>query len=228
MVRPFYEGKNILEILLQRFGKSDLKDQVAVLTSTAPGDDEIERIAVKEGVKCFRGSEEDVLQRFVDAGEFFKVHGIIRVCADNPFLDIQSIRYLIEHASAGDDYFSFKMRNERPVILNHIGLFAEYVPLKTLKYVAAHVKEPIYREHVTNFIHGHPDQFQVHLEYAPDLSGEIDIRLTCDTEEDFTMLQEMYEQLNPYIETPVELIGRIRQNAVWMQIMKGQIEKHGK
>lgn len=228
MVRPFYDGKCILEIILDRFIDNGFKEKTFLLTTTSVGDDRLVEIAESKGIKYFRGQEEDVLDRFVQAAELFQIDSVIRVCADNPFLDIQSINRLIKNASSEADYYSFKLSNEKPVILNHIGIYAELVKAETLKKVHDSVHEKIYREHVTNYIHTNPDKFVVDLEKAPVGYENTDIRLTCDTEEDFKMLQEIYSthhDLNDKLEL---LILEILKNEDWMRIMQSQISNYGK
>lgn len=228
MIRPFYEGKNMLEIILDRFIDKGLVEQTYLLTSTASNDDVLEQIASRKGVKCFRGSEQDVLDRFVQAAQHFKVDRVVRVCADNPLLDVNSIVYLIEHVSDDDDYYSFKMSNDRPVILNHIGLFAEYVKVSALRKVDEEIDDPMYHEHVTNYIHSHENEFNVRLENAPNVHDKTNIRLTCDTEEDFEMLQAIYKEVKDYIDVPSKIIATVEKNQDWLDLMQQQIKNYGK
>lgn len=228
MIRPFYDGLSMIEVILDRFIKNGLKDQTYLLTTNSEKDDVLVGIAERRGVRVFRGSEDDVLDRFVAAAEEFKVSKVVRVCADNPFLDISSIKYLINNASEEDDYFSFKLINGLPVILNHIGLYAEFIALNALKNVHGRILDKQYREHVTNYIHRHEQEFSVRLLEAPGTYEKTNIRLTCDTEEDFVMLQEIFSNLIAYIEDPVQLIREIEKNDKWMATMQRQIEKYGK
>ena len=65
---PFYDGKSILDLLIEKLKR--VKDtQVIIATSVNPNCDPIEEVAKKHEVLCFRGSENDVLQRFIDAAE---------------------------------------------------------------------------------------------------------------------------------------------------------------
>jgi len=88
---PFYKGKSILELLIEKlvtvpdFG-------LVVATSYESENDSIEKICNQYRIKCFRGEENDVLQRFIDAAQEVKASHIIRICSDNPFIELDSIK----------------------------------------------------------------------------------------------------------------------------------------
>ena len=74
------------------------------------------------------------MNRFISAAEQYNAQKIIRVCSDNPFLDINSIKKLIEtiNENPSADYISFNI-NGIPSIKTHYGFWTEYVTLNTLK-----------------------------------------------------------------------------------------------
>ncbi len=228
VVRPFYEGRNILEIIIDRLKEAGYGEQILVVTSTSENDEVICDIAEKEGVSCFRGSENNVLKRFVDGASEKGYSGIIRVCADNPFLQQAGIATLLEKGREGGDYCSFSMDNGKPTILNHIGVFAEFVRTDVLKKVLGLTSDSLYLEHVTNYVHGHPELFDVRLSPAPVVYQRTDIRLTCDTEEDFKLLQEIYAVTVNFTEDLQRLCDCIDEHPEWLKRMKKQIELHGK
>lgn len=201
MTTPFYEDKPVLKILLERL--SSLKNevsQIVVATSTNPRDKMIEDICNDMEISCFRGSENDVLQRFISASESVDADKIIRVCADNVFLDLNSLKFLAKTLSdSNDDYVSFKTREGKPSILTHFGFFAEGVTLDALKKAATMTDSQLYHEHVTNFIYNTPDEFSVKLipiaDLIPDLENHPDLRLTLDTKDDFDVQQKIYADL---------------------------------
>ena len=133
---PFYKGKSILDLLIEKLSEVE-NTNIIIATSVNPNCDVIEEVAKIHGVSCFRGSENDVLQRFIDAAEYYHVGKIIRVCSDNPFLELDSINKLVAYAdNEGNtsDYISFKI-NVIPSIKTHFGFWTEYVTLKALKRV---------------------------------------------------------------------------------------------
>ena len=82
---PFYKEQCILDIILQRL--KTLKYPVVVATSSHPNDNKIVKAAKKNNVQIFRASEENVLERYIDCAIENNFSNIIRVCADNPFID---------------------------------------------------------------------------------------------------------------------------------------------
>lgn len=194
VLMPFYGSKTILEIIIERILWALPYSKIVVATSTNSVDDAIVLMCDKIKIDCIRGSETDVLDRFIRAAQYFSFERIVRVCADNPFLDGQSIKYLIDQAiNDSFDYVSFVSHRGVPSIKTHWGLFAELITLKALLKVMTLTSENLYHEHVTNFIYENPDKFRILLIKAPDnLIAQNDLRLTVDTQEDFELAQYVY------------------------------------
>ncbi len=191
---PFFRNKNLLEILIERLLNIE-STNIIVATSDNKDCDDIESIALKYGVLCYRGSERDVLQRFIDAANFYHVNEIIRVCADNPFLDINSIYELIKYSKENNDYIAFDICGT-PSIKTHYGFWAEYVHITALERIRALTSDPVYHEHVTNFIYANPDIFKIKWINTPiDALRHSNIRLTIDTITDFILAQKIYNDI---------------------------------
>ena len=198
---PFSGDNCILGLLIQKL-KLVPNTEIIVATSDQHNDNVIDDFCKKQDVCCFRGNENDVLQRFIDAAESFGADRIIRVCSDNPFIELDSIKLLAEKAMTTDaDYVSFYI-NDKPSIRTHFGFWTEFVTLDALKSVKQLTDESIYHEHVTNYIYLNPDKFKIEWLEGPEcLMGRDDIRLTCDTAQDFKNSKEIYHNLcadNPY------------------------------
>lgn len=152
MLKTFYEDKSLLAIILERFKKFDCP--VILATSTNENDSALEFIAREHSIKVYRGSENDVLSRFIDAAGINQSEVVIRVCADNPFLSIEYIKKLIdEYQKHPQNYISFQTREGTPTIKTHYGFFAELVEVETLKRVKNMTNDSYYHEHVTNYIY---------------------------------------------------------------------------
>lgn len=205
MVMPFYDGKCVLEILVKRLQSSlsalNVED-IIVATTTSSNDNQIEELCKRTDVKYYRGSEQDVLQRFIGAAEHYGADKIIRICADNVFLDISALTtlafYLNENCDIYD-YISFKKSDNTPSILTHYGFFAEGVTLTALKRVNSYTDNPLYHEHVTNYLYNAQDVFNVKLfpveDVIPGLESHESLRLTLDTQDDFDVQQIIYFHL---------------------------------
>ena len=193
MTLPFFNKQGILELLLSRLVRAGLADKIIVATTENSRDDIICCISRNAGVAYFRGNEGDVLDRFIQAANCYRISKIIRVCADNPFLDIPALNELIALGRDTDmDYVSHCVSSGIPTIKTHYGFWAELVTLKALKYVSNVTNENIYHEHVTNYIYTHPDSFKIKLIPIPFALEKRKIRLTIDTLDDFQMQQSIY------------------------------------
>jgi spore coat polysaccharide biosynthesis protein SpsF (cytidylyltransferase family) len=196
VILPFYKGQSILDLLLEKVKKLD--NSVVLATTINPSDDRICKLAEKHHVSVFRGSENDVLDRFIQAAVKYSFSKIIRVCADNPFLDLAEMRTLINKFSYSDaDYLSFKLAGNKPSILTHFGFWAEAVGLDALEKAQKLTSERLYHEHVTNYIYSNPGLFKVkYLPADPLVLYRTDIRMTLDTPEDFEIQKQIFAAIS--------------------------------
>ena len=229
---PFFNRQSILDLLIEKL-KQVKGTKVIIATSVNSNCNSIEEVAKVHGVACFRGSENDVLQRFIDAAEDNNADKIIRVCSDNPFLELDSITKLVTYANVngeGKDYISFKV-NGTPSIKTHYGFWTEYVTLDALKRVKQLTDESIYHEHVTNYIYGNPDKFSMEWINGPTvINSHTDIRLTIDTQDDFNSAKQIFAELcknNPY-PTIDEVVAYLDMHKDYYNSMKKQIENNSK
>ncbi len=231
MILPFCEEKPLLMVIIQRL-KKFIKIPIIVATSESQKDNSIQEICEIENVPCFRGCESDVLLRFIDAAEYFNINKVIRICADNPFLDMELLQELINHFTANvSDYTSFFLKNGTPTIKTHYGLFTEAVSLSALKRVHSYTNNPLYKEHVTNYIYENPDKFIINKLPIPNiLTDYVNLRLTLDTKTDFILLQDMYKEIskaNPCF-TIKDILKYIDKHHEIQEIMKSQILENSK
>ena len=188
ILKPFHGDKCILDILLVKLHQaSDAK--VIVATSTSKNNDALVEHLKQNEELYYRGSENDVLDRFIKAAKKYHVDGIIRICSDNPFIDPDGIKALIEKARHSEaQYIGFRI-NGLPSIKTHFGFWGEFVTLDALKKVADSTDDLPAHEHVTIHIYSHPEEYQCEWIDCPDfIQGRDDIRLTVDTLEDFEAL----------------------------------------
>ncbi len=201
VLQPFAEGRSLLEFQLMRLKQAFPACPIVVATSTAAADDPIAQIAKTIEVFSYRGDEVDVLKRFVNCCQYFGfTRQIIRICGDNPFLQPAFLSTLMEEAAkSGDetDYIGFSI-DDIPAIRTHFGFFAELVAVKALIHVYDHVDDPVYHEHVTNYIYEHTGKFKIRLLEVNSLIPFLgSLRLTVDSREDFENAVYIYQQLYP-------------------------------
>lgn len=232
MILPFYGNEGIFSLILNRLTSIIDKNNIILATSINENNDVLIDIAKNYGVNYFRGSENDVLQRFIDAAIDFNAEKIIRVCADNPFLDLEYLNFLLDNFEKSNcDYMSFSTSKGTPTIKTHYGFWAEAVTLNALKNVKSMTDENIYHEHVTNFIYANPDIFNINFFNIPEeIENHDDIRLTIDTQVDFDIQKEIFNivyKKNPNFNA-FDIIGFLNENQHYMKVMKDEILKNQK
>jgi spore coat polysaccharide biosynthesis protein SpsF len=224
VIRNFYKDKTILEIIIENI-KDNFDGEIILATTNSSKDDTIIDICRKEKIKFFRGSEDDVLDRFIKAASEHNLDVIARVCADNPLLQADSIKIFFDNMGEKNDYFAYRLDNGLPAIKSHLGLWPEAVRYDALVKAASLTKEKLYHEHVTNYIYENADTFNVRLINAPELLFKRhDIRLTVDTIADFELMQELYAELDHKNDFGIEAIfSALNKHPHYLDKMETQI-----
>ena len=225
---PFYENKTILDLLIEKLKK--VSPNIILATSHSEENALLKDVALANNINFFQGSENDVLQRFIDAAEKYNTQKIIRVCSDNPFLDFSRAFLAAACAIFKPSFLGF-MIDGTPSIKTHFGFWTEYVTLDALKRVVQSTDSSLYHEHVTNFIYSNPNQFRIKWLPVPTcLHGRQDIRLTIDTKEDFELLQTLYMSLAAQHVFPKlkDVLAYLEAHPAYYKVMKQQIYKNSK
>ncbi len=227
MILDFYQSKGIFEIILDNLLKIFDNKQLILATTKSDKDNVLENIAKKKNIAVFRGDENNVLKRFVDAAKQNSAKNIVRVCADNPFLMPEYIKELIKYNDY--DYVSYALKDGTPVIKTHWGLFAEYTKYDTLMTILKRTQNPLFLEHVTNYIYTHSDKFKIKFLPLPkEIQNKEKIRLTLDTKEDFILLKQLYNKWVSTEKSLKSLINIIDNDEKIKSKMKEQIYKNEK
>lgn len=187
-------GKSVLEHVIRRVQACRLLDDIVVATTISPTDDVIVAEAERCTAKWFRGSEEDVLDRYYRAAKQFQADVVVRVTSDCPLFDPETLTEMLEcfhDRNTGDrkiDYLSNTLTRTYPR-----GLDAEIFTFDALEKAHHDSDKPFEREHVTPYIYRHPELFSLHGKTSrEDLSR---FRWTLDTNKDFLFLRKIYSRL---------------------------------
>ena len=206
-------GKPLLEILVNRLKKSKYVDDVTIATTKNTEDDAIEILANDKGINCYRGSEEDVLERFVESSRIFRADVVVRVTGDNPLIDIDLVDTLINvHLTNNLDYTY--------CLDTPLGVSAEIIESKVLEEISKKSELESEREHVTPYIRSHPKDYKV-LKFYSNLRNQ-NIRLTVDTNEDLTLIKAIYQNLGDLEDLKIsEVVNFLKLNPEIYQINAG-------
>ncbi len=141
-------GRPMLARVVERVRRAGAVDRVVVATSTAALDDPIAEFCTHEKIPCFRGSENDVLDRFYGAAKEHGADVVVRITADCPLIDPGVIDRVVERFQRGDcDYASNALRYTYPD-----GLDTEVFSMAALEQAWREAKKPSEREHVTPYL----------------------------------------------------------------------------
>lgn len=221
VLKRIYDGKTVLEVIIEQLKKFNIK--IIVATTTSSLDDEIIKVALKQQVDYFRGDQFNVLKRYIDCAQKFNLSQIIRICSDNIFIQPKLLIPYINEKNMELDYISYEIKGKNS-ILTHWGFFGEYVSLNALKKVQSLTNDKVYLEHVTNYIYHHPQQFNIKYKVVPQILNREDIRLTIDTRQDFEICKEIvnylisnnldwnYPEILKYINKNPKILERMRIN----------------
>ena len=179
VLRPI-AGKPLLGHIVGRLEALRSAATVVVATSDLAADDAIADWCKTQGTACFRGSEEDVLERYCQCARRHAFTQVVRLTGDNPFTDIEELDRLIEmHLREGNDYSN--SIGELPV-----GVGAEIFSLTALVRSQSEGRAAHHREHVNEYILEHPELFKTgKLAGIPAAKRKAGLRLTVDTEDDY-------------------------------------------
>lgn len=199
MLRPFAAHPTLIGLILQSLKDRFGSDKIVLATTQNALDDELVPEAEKRGIKVYRGSENDVLERFIGAAEEVSLTHLVRICADNPFLSMDFISELIEKGIENPqaDYISWFFPDGRPTIRSHSGFFAEWTKVDALRSIRQHTEATFFHEHITSFFFDRADIFDIVKMQVPADRIEFyrNTRLTIDTISDFEIAETIYKDL---------------------------------
>lgn len=182
-------GEPMLVRVLNRTGRAGMLDEMVVATTTGPVDDSIVDLAKRCGWPCFRGSEEDLLDRYYGAANWYRADVVVRVTSDCPLIEPiiidQIVRNFMETGPV--DYAS----NTLPPRTFPRGLDVEVIAYNALERAWREDKNPAWREHVTPYIYHQPEEFSLRA-FVHDTDYSY-MRWTVDTADDLVLIRTIYD-----------------------------------
>lgn len=180
------DGKPLLFHVVDRLRYARSIDGIVVATTVSPKDDRIEAWCRENDVPCFRGSEDDVLNRYYQASQAFPSDVVVRITADDPFKEPAVIDAVVgKLLKEGYDHVTNNLPPSFPE-----GLDCEAFRKEALDRSEREAETAFEREHVTQYIYHHPELFRIgNVSHGEDLSS---LRWTIDKEADLEMVRAVY------------------------------------
>lgn len=193
-------GRPMLARVYERASLAKSLDEVVVATTTDSSDDATQSLCESEGIRCLRGSQFDVLDRFYQAALHLEAQVIVRLTADCPVIDPavidKTVNALLEfvqlHPACEQAPFS---ANRLPPPWGRtypVGLDTEVCTFPGLEMAWKEASLPHQREHVMPYFYDNPDKFTIiHVNHERDLGH---LRWTVDTTEDLELIRQIYSR----------------------------------
>lgn len=189
-------GAPLLQRVVERVARCELVDQIVVATTTLAQDDPIAALASAQRIASFRGSENDLVDRYYQAAIAHGGEIIVRVPGDNPTPEPKTIDDTIRyHIASGNDFSS----SYPDVIQNNFpdGIGAEVFGLAPLSSIWAAAGTIRNREHPHTNFYDHPERFKVGSPPCPTAIRRPEIKLDVNTPDEYEFMARLYADLYP-------------------------------
>lgn len=194
-------NSDVLTYVIERCRKIEGIKEVIVATSQLKQDDAIVNWCKGHGVNHYRGSEQNVLSRYIEAAEPYQPDYVMRVTSDCPFVDYELASDMIQQLQ------------ENPVEIIDItqtlprGLAVEIISYEALKRIANSELAERHREHVTYYAYEYKERF-TRVAYTPprEIQHE-ELRITLDTDEDYTLCQAIANHFNNLLVSSTDVVS---------------------
>ncbi len=183
-------GITVLESLLNQLNYSKLLNDKIIATTSNSEDDVIFNFCKSKEIKCYRGSQDDVLDRYYNCAKKFSINTIIRITSDCPLMDPHVVDAVINFYNDGKyDYVNNFYKKSYPS-----GTEVEVFSFATLEKTWKNASKPSEREHVTSYIYNNPDKFTIGcLKYKNNISH---FHWTVDRKEDLELVRVLFSKIS--------------------------------
>lgn len=188
IIKKILPNTTFIEFLVKRLNRIKKIEKIIIATSNKKKDDKIFKLKLKN-VFFFRGSETNVIKRYLDAAQKYKLRHIIRITADCPFVDPTLIEKILQKYHKGK--YNYASNVNPPSFPN--GFDIEIFDLNTLKKSFRLYKSNLNKEHVTFAIRKIMKIKKYNLSLKKNLNH---IRLTLDNKIDLIKIQKLVKHIN--------------------------------
>ncbi len=182
------KNRPLLDYLYAQLRQVEKIDKIILATTINKEDEPLAEYAAKRKIDCFRGSENDVLDRYYQAAKSYKLSHIMRITSDCPFVDPNVCNRVIEtYYSEETDYVHTDSTFAE-------GLDCEFLSFSVLEQVYQSARLKSEREHVTLYVHNHPELFKITALH--NTTDDSRYRFTVDEPKDFEVVKAIIEGLS--------------------------------
>lgn len=179
--------------------------EIIVATSTLRQDDAIEAWCTEHDIACFRGSEDDVLSRYVNCAKQYEPDYVMRVTSDCPFVDYELATEMVKLMKKEQKDIML-LEGELPR-----GLAVELISYKALLKIDEIGQEPRHREHVTFYAYEFSEQFDAASIKVPTNLQASHLRITLDTEDDYVVIKAVADYFQDPLISSLAVIDYLKE-----------------
>jgi len=215
------DNTTILEFLLNQLKFSKFLDKIIIATTDKKEDDQIEYVANQCNIPCFRGNEQNVLDRFFQCAKNFHLENIVRITADNPLVDPTIIDSAINFFQKNSfDYLTNSRQRTFPY-----GTEIEIFSFTALQKAWKNATKKSEQEHVTPYFYNHPEIFSIYdLINLENLSH---YRYTVDHPNDLKLVQTLISKIKKRPIHMNDILSIFNTNPKLFEINKNNMPNEG-
>ncbi|WP_027857889.1 aminotransferase class III-fold pyridoxal phosphate-dependent enzyme [Marinobacterium jannaschii] len=192
VIKPIL-GRSLISLLLERLSHSKHLTRIVLATTDNSIDKALKSHVESLGYDVYSGSEDDVLQRYVECAREYKAETVVRITGDCPLVSADIVdKVIATHLDSDADYVS---NIEPPTYPD--GLDVEVFSMSALEKAQVSTIKSSDREHVTTWLRSSPEVKRLNVALNTDYS---DMRWTVDEPEDFKVIQGVFEHFSPRVD----------------------------
>jgi spore coat polysaccharide biosynthesis protein SpsF len=208
-------GEPMLARVMNRSRRAKNLDEVVIATTCQARDDAIVEMCVAREWPYFRGSEDDVLDRYYQAAIMYRAEVVVRITSDCPLIDPKILDRVVQVFLDGQPEIDY-VSNGYPRSTFPRGLDTEVMRLGVLEQAWREDSNPAWREHVTPYILRNPKLFRLYgIVHESDLSN---MRWTVDTREDLVFVRRIYDAFNHDLFSWRDVVYMLNERPEWLDL----------
>jgi len=221
VLKKLDKKKSMMDFTIEQLNFSKYINNIIIATSIKKEDDKIEEYCRTKKINFFRGSFEDVLDRYYQCAKKFKIKNIVRISGDCPLIDPNVVDKVIEKYNTKKfDYVS----NTQPKTFPQ-GTEVEVFTFNSLEETWKSASLPSEREHVTPYIYKNLEKFKIfNLINDKNLS---DLRWVVDRKNDFEFVKILINKIKKRPILTEDILKIIQHNPEIIEINKKNVKDEG-
>jgi spore coat polysaccharide biosynthesis protein SpsF len=205
----------MLARVVERTRRAQALDMVVVATTVQPADNAIAHLCVERDWPCYRGSQEDVLDRYYRAALAYQADVVVRITSDCPLIEPAVVDRVVQGFLDSQPDVDYSC-NVLPRRTFPRGLDTEVMRFDVLERAWREDTNPSWREHVTPYIRRNPGLFRIH-----GIMNDVDLshmRWTVDTPQDLEFVRRIYDHFADDPFTWLDVISLLDRHPEWLLI----------